>query len=67
MANFDELFIYKLHTSLTRNFEHLNLRLYQEIECEFRHKETRPWPSRVPNRGADVEDRKVLGGINRVK
>ena len=67
MANFDELFVYKLYTSLTGDFEHLNLWLYEEVECEFRDKETGSWPGRVSNGGANVENREILSGINAVK
>jgi hypothetical protein len=64
MADLDKLLIHKLNTTLTRNFEQLDLWLYKKVECQFRDEKTWSRTGRVAYSSADVKNRQVLGGID---
>lgn len=67
MANLDQLFVHKLNTTLTRDFQKLDLRLHKKVESHLRDEETRSRASRISDRRPDVEGGKIGGGIYGIK
>jgi hypothetical protein len=64
MADLNKLFVYKLHTTLTRYLQKLDLGFYKKIESQFGDEKTRTRTSGVANSRPDVEHREVHSRVH---
>ena len=64
MADLHKLLVHQLDAAKTRGLEELDLRLDEEVECDFGNEEARARSSRVANGGANVLDREVVRRVD---
>lgn len=67
MADLHELFVDEFDAAETRRLEQLDLRLDEQVKRDLGHKQARPRPGRVADRGPDVGRGQVLSRVDRLE